>query len=36
VAFGREPGEVTADAEGLATVRNFAANLAWLVKKLAQ
>ncbi|MCR4419563.1 MAG: flavodoxin family protein [Clostridia bacterium] len=36
VAFGREPGEVGADAEGLATVRNFASNLAWLVKKLAQ
>ncbi|MGB9920023.1 MAG: flavodoxin family protein [Moorellales bacterium] len=36
VAFGREPGEVSADAEGMATARNFASNLAWLVKKLAQ
>ncbi|MBC7347823.1 MAG: flavodoxin family protein [Clostridia bacterium] len=35
VALAHEPGEVAADAEGLATVRNFAANLAWLVKKVA-
>jgi multimeric flavodoxin WrbA len=34
VAMGREPGEILGDAEGMATVRNFAANLAWLVKKL--
>lgn len=36
VAVGREPGEVAADDEGLATVRSFAANVAWLVKKIAE
>jgi multimeric flavodoxin WrbA len=35
VAFGREKGEVQNDAEGLQTVRNLAANMAWLLRKLA-
>ena len=34
VAFGRKPGEVTADEEGMDTARHFAANVARLVKKL--
>lgn len=34
VAFGREKGEVQNDAEGLTTVKNLAANMAWLLKKL--
>jgi hypothetical protein len=35
VAFGREKGEVANDVEGMATVKNLAANMAWLIKKLA-
>lgn len=34
VSFGRDVGEVFNDPEGLATVKNFARNLSWLVKKL--
>jgi multimeric flavodoxin WrbA len=34
VAVAREKGAVTADAEGLQTVKNLAANVAWLLKKL--
>lgn len=34
VAFGREKGEVEHDEEGLRTVDNLAANMAWLLKKL--
>ena len=34
IAFGRQPGEVQNDAEGLATMERFAENLAWLAKKL--
>lgn len=34
VAFGREKGEVTADREGIETVRTLAGNMAWLMKKL--
>ncbi len=33
MAFGRGPGEVEADAEGLRTIRNFAANVAWTIRK---
>lgn len=36
VAFGRKPGEVEKDEEGVATVRNFAKNVAWLIKKLKE
>lgn len=34
IAFGREKGQVTGDSEGLETVRNLAANMAWLMRKL--
>ena len=34
IAFGRIPGEVENDAEGLATVDRFGDNLAWLAAKL--
>jgi len=34
-AFGGEPGEVWEDSGGIETVRIFASNLAWLVKKLS-
>lgn len=34
VAVGREKGEVQNDAEGMTTVKNLAANMAWLLKKL--
>ena len=36
VAFGRAPGEVENDKEGMETVRNFAANVAWTLGKLAK
>lgn len=35
IAYGRTPGEVTKDEEGLTTIANLANNLAWLLKKLA-
>jgi multimeric flavodoxin WrbA len=35
IAFGREKGEVAADTEGIETVKRLAANMAWLMKKLA-
>lgn len=35
IAFGLEKGRVKEDAEGMATVRNLAINMAWLMKKLA-
>ena len=34
VAFGRNRGEVLKDKEGIETVKNFARNVAWLIKKL--
>ena len=34
IAFGREKGEIIADAEGVETMRNFGKNVAWLLKKL--
>ena len=34
VAFGRNKGEVEKDKEGVATVSDFAKNMAWLIKKL--
>jgi multimeric flavodoxin WrbA len=34
IAFGREPGEVIQDEEGLKTVWNFGKNLAGLLKKI--
>jgi multimeric flavodoxin WrbA len=35
-AFGSEPGDIWEDSSGIETVRKFANNLAWLVKKLAE
>ncbi len=34
-AFGNAIGEIRRDEDGLKTIRSFAENLAWLVKKLA-
>lgn len=34
VAFGRNKGEVEKDEEGVDTIKNFAKNVAWLIKKL--
>ncbi|NLN93497.1 MAG: flavodoxin family protein [Candidatus Hydrogenedens sp.] len=34
MGFGRGPGEVQEDTEGLDTVRHFAENLVWLAEKL--
>ena len=35
IAFGREAGEVTNDTEGIETIQKMAANMAWLLKKIA-
>ena len=35
-ALGSAPGDIWEDTEGMNVVRNFAGNLAWLVKKLAR
>jgi len=32
-AFGRNPGEVLTDAEGMQTIKTLAENMAWLMKK---
>lgn len=34
MAYGQMPGDVLNDAEGLATMKNLAENLAWLIKGL--
>ena len=34
VAFGREPGEVSQDAEGMQTMRTLGKNMAWVLKNL--
>ena len=34
LGFGREKGEVAKDEEGLKTMRNLGANIAWLLKKI--
>jgi multimeric flavodoxin WrbA len=34
VAFGREPGEIQNDEEGIQTMKNLGKNMAWLLKKL--
>lgn len=36
MGFGREPGQVNGDDEGLATMRSLGANMAWLLKKLCE
>jgi len=35
LAYGRNPGEVEKDAEGMKTMRDLGANMAWLLTKLA-
>lgn len=34
IAYGRAPGEVAQDAEGLQTMRRLGTNIAWLLKNL--
>ena len=34
IAFGRKPGEVTKDEEGMKTIATLAENIAWLLKKV--
>ncbi len=34
MAYGREPGEVLKDGEGMQTMRTLGRNMAWLLKKL--
>lgn len=34
IAFGREPGQVAQDVEGMQTLRTLANNMAWLLKKM--
>lgn len=34
VGFGREPGDVKEDEEGIKTISNFADNVVWLAQKL--
>jgi multimeric flavodoxin WrbA len=36
IAFGREPGEVENDEEGMRTVRKFAENVGWLLGKMRE
>lgn len=35
LAYGRNPGEVKKDEEGMKTMRDLGTNVAWLLKKLA-
>jgi len=34
IAYGRAPGEVSQDTEGMQTMRTLADNMAWLLKKI--
>jgi hypothetical protein len=34
IAFGRRIGDVLKDKEGIATIKNFARNIVWLLKKI--
>jgi multimeric flavodoxin WrbA len=34
IGFGRNPGEILKDEEGMATFRDLGQNMAWLLKKL--
>ncbi len=34
IAFGREPGEVAGDKEGIETVKTLARNMAWLLERI--
>jgi len=35
IAFGKNPGDVKEDDEGMRTIRDFAENLAWLCERIA-
>lgn len=35
IGIGREPGDVMDDAEGVKTMKDLGANMAWLMKKIA-
>ncbi len=35
IAYGREPGEVRLDAEGMQTMRTMAQNMAWMIRQLS-
>jgi multimeric flavodoxin WrbA len=35
MGFGREPGEVAGDAEGMETMKTLGRNMAWLLKKIS-
>jgi multimeric flavodoxin WrbA len=35
IAFGREKGDVTADEEGVQTIKDFGYKIAWLIMKIA-
>jgi multimeric flavodoxin WrbA len=35
IGYGREPGEVEKDEEGIRTMKVLGRNMAWLLKKLA-
>jgi multimeric flavodoxin WrbA len=35
IGFGRAPGEVEKDEEGIRTMKVLGRNMAWLLKKLA-
>jgi multimeric flavodoxin WrbA len=34
IAFGRQKGDALKDKEGISTIKNFAHNTAWLLKKI--
>jgi multimeric flavodoxin WrbA len=34
LGMGLHPGEVEKDEEGIGTMRNLAANMAWILKKI--
>jgi multimeric flavodoxin WrbA len=34
LAYGKEPGDVLADAEGIQTMIKLGENMAWLLKKI--
>jgi multimeric flavodoxin WrbA len=34
IGMGRQPGEVSADAEGVQTMKNLGKNMTWLLKKI--
>jgi len=35
IAYGREPGEVRRDVEGMQTMRTMAQNMAWMIRQLS-